>query len=78
MIKFTEFIDSLVRPVITLGFASVVVYMAIVQGIREAVTVVTTTAVLVIGFWFKDRVQEKAALVAAKVAEEKVMNDQIG
>ena len=69
-----RFIDGLVRPIITLGFATTVIYMAIVMGNRDAVTVVTTTAVLCIGFWFKDRNLDKAADTAATVAKVAAAN----
>ena len=65
-----KFVDSAVRPVVTLGLAATVVYMAVVQGQPEATTVVTTTAVLVIGFWFKDRNADKAADAALKGTNE--------
>jgi tetrahydromethanopterin S-methyltransferase subunit D len=69
-----RFIDGLVRPVVTLGFGGTVIYMALIQGNHDAVTVVTTTAVLCIGFWFKDRNQDKAADTAAVVAKVAAAN----
>lgn len=65
----SRLIDGMVRPLVTLGFAATVIYMALIQGNHDAVIVVTTTAVLVIGFWFKDRNLDKAADTAAAVAK---------
>jgi len=69
-----EAIKSLVRPIVTYGFAATLVYGFVAKLVKPEVFI--TIATMAFTFYFVDRLVEKRVSQAAKLIAQEIKNDQ--
>ena len=72
-----DFVNGLVRPLVTAALVATIIYMAVVLNDTASRAAVVTLGVSIASFWFGQRTGEKAAEVAEKVAAAAVANGEV-